>query len=151
MKKQHLIDLSHAFLRYSNRRECDSFQLIAPFDIGDNTKADSQSEAASGAIAEVSSNASTGAPHTFGDIERSGDEELDVEEFVMDNTGENLPIHTSDTKGDDSESSISEFDETSSEEEDTKDLPLYPLDTNDEAAADEDRRAFAIKFTKIDS
>jgi hypothetical protein len=104
----------------------------------------------------------------LGDIEKSGDEDSDVEhvaETLGGKTlaippsdakggdrqrlgGKTLPIPSSDAKSSDGESGISDFSETETEREDDAGLPLYPSDTDEGGSDDEDRRAYIEKYTK---
>ena len=68
---------------------------------------------------------------SFADLNKSEDEKVDASESTTD-----------------SESGITDFSETNTEEEDNEDLPLYPSDTDEDALADQDRREFTLKKTR---
>jgi len=143
---------------------------VADLDSGDKgAKCDSQTGAAidenPAAIDEnpSTSKTSTGIPRAFSDIERSGDEESDVDQLAETLGGNTLAIPPSDAKGGDrerlggktlpiptmnTECGISDFSETETEGEDDADLPLYPSDTDEGGSGDEDRRAYNEKYTK---
>jgi hypothetical protein len=86
-------------------------------------------------------------PVPTSDPNQDGDEDSEVEESGVEKTGENKPVPTSDPNHVDSESGISDFSETDTEDDADENLPLSPSDT-DEDSADEDRRAYAERHTR---
>jgi hypothetical protein len=143
----------------------DGTQLLAPDSvIGETSKSPSESQSVAAPIAgfisedpsimtnvidkdslimagvEDSSKVKAAVLVSFGALDKSGN---DVEEAEVEKTGQkdSIPCDQNDLN---TESGISEFSETETDEDD-ENLPLYPSDTDE---SDADRRAYAEKHTK---